>query len=401
MRETNKPAVSGTPRKTVAILAAVALPLTAVAAATSTNPAAAATRPPDTGTAAAVQAKRVGDDYHQTNLISNRTDQNAQVVDADVQNPWGLALGPTTRLWAADNASGVATTYTIAPGGLTATKNNLTVEIPGMRKSTMDLSSPTGAVFNPTNGFIVHSKKRSGPAQFIFASEAGKITAWSPEADPIVGGRSKAQLEFSSDDGVYKGLAIGNCKGRTFLYATNFHDGTIDVFDSDFDKVHLNGDFRDRRLPKGFAPFGIREIGGLLYVTYALQKPGGHDDQAGPGNGFIDVFTLDGFKVRRLASRGTLNSPWGLALAPDNFGRFSHKLLVGNFGDGRINAFDLPSGRFVGQLENENEQPITIDDLWALTFGTTTTGGAHTLLFSAGINDEADGLIGSINPANG
>lgn len=394
MRETNIPAAKGTHRKkTLAILAAAtaaALPLAAIPATT------AAARPLDNKPA----GHRPGDDYHQTNLISNRTDQNAQVIDSDLRNSWGLALGPTTPLWAADNASGVATVYNVAPGGLSASKANLTVTIPGMRQSTMDGPSPTGEVFNPTDDFIVKSDKGSGPARFIFSSEAGKITAWSPDADPIVNGKSSAQLEFSSRTAVYKGLAIGSCEGKTFLYAANFHDGTIDVFNDKFHKVHLEGSFRDRRIPEGFAPFGIRVINGLLYVTYALQKEGGHDDQAGPGNGFVDVFTLDGLRVRRLASHGTLNSPWGLALAPDNFGRFSRKLLVGNFGDGRINAYDLRCACFVGQLKAENERPISIDGLWALTFGTAATGGTHTLLFSAGINDENDGLVGSINPAN-
>jgi uncharacterized protein (TIGR03118 family) len=210
---------------------------------------------------------------------------------------------------------------------------------------------------------------------------------------------STAQVMFSSPTAVYKGLAIATTDEGTFLYASNFHDGTVDVFDSNFHQVHLLGDFRDPSIPVGYAPFGIQAINGLIYVTYAEQDAQKHDDVAGPGQGFIDIFTADGLLVKRLASRGALNSPWGLARAPAGFGPFSGKLLAGNFGDGRINAFDQFSGDVAGHLDNEHGQPVTIDGLWGLRFGTATTGGTTTLLFSAGINDERDGLVGSINAA--
>jgi uncharacterized protein (TIGR03118 family) len=337
-------------------------------------------------------------EFHQTNLISDRSDQGAQVVDPNLQNPWGLALGPTTPLWVADNNAGVATVYTINVGGTMVQKFNLTVTLPGGRASTGDSSSPTGQVFNPTSGFVVTSTAGSGPGLFIFSAEAGQISAWNPMADPITAGASTAQVEFSSPTAVYKGLTIASTRHGTFLYASNFHDGTVDVFNSQFQLVHLRGDFRDRRLPAGYAPFGIQEIGGFIYVTYALQNAAKHDDVAGPGHGFIDVYTTNGFLVERLVSRGDLNSPWGLALAPDRFGPFGDRLLVGNFGDGLIHAYGLFSGRPHGALLDENRQPIQIDDLWGLHFGTAATGGTGTLLFSAGINDEKDGLVGSINP---
>jgi uncharacterized protein (TIGR03118 family) len=162
--------------------------------------------------------------------------------------------------------------------------------------------------------------------------------------------------------------------------------------------VHLPGGFRDRHLPDGFAPFGIEAIHGLIYVTYAKQDADKEDDVAGPGNGFIDVFTPTGFLLERLVSRGALNSPWGLAVAPKGFGPFGGKLLVGNFGDGRIHAYGLFSGRPHGALRTKQHEPITIDGLWALKFGTATTGGTGTLLFSAGPNEEADGLVGALNP---
>jgi uncharacterized protein (TIGR03118 family) len=196
---------------------------------------------------------------------------------------------------------------------------------------------------------------------------------------------------------VYKGLAIASTGHGTFLYASDFHDGRVDVFNSRFHLVHLRGDFTDRRLPPGYAPFGIRAIGGFIYVTYALQDANRHDDVKGPGHGFIDVFTTSGFLVERLISRGALNSPWGLTVAPRGFGPFGGELLVGNFGDGRIHAYGLFSGRAHGALRDEHQQPISIDGLWALQFGTATTGGPRTLLFSAGLNDEADGLVGAIN----
>jgi uncharacterized protein (TIGR03118 family) len=347
---------------------------------------------------ASARSHRAENEFRQTNLISNRTDQGAQVVDPNLQNPWGLALGPTSPLWVADNNGGVATTYAITPGGTMAKNFGLTVTLPGGRQSTGDGPSPTGQVFNPTKRFVVTSNAGSGPALFIFSAEAGQISAWSPVADPIMNGASTAQVEFSSATAVYKGLAMARTEDGTFLYASNFHDGTVDVFNSKFKLVHLRGDFQDRRLPPGFAPFGIQAIGPFIYVTYALQKPGAHDDQAGPGNGFIDIYTTNGFLVKRLVSHGDLNSPWGLAVAPDGFGPFGDRLLVGNFGDGLIHAYGLFSGRPLGALLDEHGQPVQIDDLWGLHFGTATTGGTGTLLFSAGINDEKDGLVGSINP---
>ena len=336
--------------------------------------------------------------FHQTNLISNRTDQGAQVVDPNLQNPWGLALGPATPLWVADNNAGVATLYTITPGGAMAANTGRVVMLPGGRASTMDGPSPTGQVFNPTNDFAVTSKTGSGPALFIFSAEAGQISAWSPAADPFdKNGHATAQVEFSSATAVYKGLTIARAGRHDYLYASNFHDGTVDVFNSSFRKVHLEGNFRDRNLPAGYAPFGIQELDGLLYVTYALQNADKHDDVSGPGHGFIDIYTNEGFFIKRLASRGTLNSPWGLALAPHHFGPFGDRLIVGNFGDGLINVFGRFSGRFFGQLLGQSGNPIQIDDLWALKFGTQATGGTNTLLFSAGINDEKDGLVGAVN----
>jgi uncharacterized protein (TIGR03118 family) len=343
----------------------------------------------------AATAAGVGNDFHQTNLVSNRMDQGAQLVDPGLVNPWGLALGPATPLWVADNGADLSTVYGIAPGGTAVAKAKLNVHFP-------EGAAPTGQVFNPTSGFVVNTKAGSGAALFIFSSESGHIYAWNPKADPIDanGNSSITQVPVhNSKTAVYKGLAIGNIGHSTFLFASNFHDNRVDVFDSRFHRVHVFSDFRDRALPPGYAPFGIQEINGFLYVTYALQDSAKHDDVAGPGHGFVDIWTNTGFLVRHLVIRDGLNSPWGLAVAPAGFGPFGGDLLVGNFGDGLIHAYGLFSGAPHGALLNEKHQPIQIDGLWGLLPGTATTGGTGTLLFSAGLNGEADGLVGSINPA--
>lgn len=334
-----------------------------------------------------------GNEFVQTNLVSDRTDQNAVVVDPDLKNAWGLAMSPSSPIWVSDNNAGVATLYSVAPGGASAAKLGLTVTVPGGRASTGDSSSPTGQVFNGGTGFVVSSASGSGPAKFIFSSESGQITGWNPAA-----GATVAQLEYSSPTAVYKGLTIATSDAGTFLYASNFHDGTVDVFDSNFQLVTTAGGFADPSIPAGYAPFGIQDLNGLIYVSYAKQDAAKHDDVAGSGHGFVDVFTPNGFRVERLASRGHLDSPWGMTIAPAGFGRFGGALLVGNFGNGHINAYNAFSGEYLGTLHGQNDQDVTIDGLWGLTFGTASTGGTGTLLFSAGINHEQDGLFGAINP---
>jgi uncharacterized protein (TIGR03118 family) len=340
--------------------------------------------------------------FVQTNLVSNRNDQGAQIMDANLKNPWGVSMGATTPIWVSDNNAAVSTLYSIAPGGMNVTKVPRTVNIPGGRASTGDGPSPTGQVFNPTSGFQVTGASGTGPALFIFDSESGQLSGWSPVADPFSPDVATAELKPGrTPTAVYKGLAIGTDAQGTFLYATNFHDGTVDVFNDQWAPVMMPGGFSDPRLPAGYAPFGIQVLNDLVYVTYAKQNAEAHDDVAGRGNGFIDIYTLNGFLVERLASRGALNSPWGLEIAPATFGPFAGKLLVGNFGDGHISVFDpFAHDRFLGQLRDANRRPISIDGLWALRVGTATTGGTGTVIFTAGINDEQDGLLGSINPAS-
>lgn len=316
------------------------------------------------------------DSYIQTNLVSDLPGIAAN-QDQNLVNPWGIVAGPTTPFWISDNHSGLASLYNGA--GIT---QSLVVTIPPPAGSPPP-AAPTGVVFNSSAAF--------GGSRFIFATEDGTIAAWSAG--------TSAALEVTSPDGsVYKGLAIGN----SLLYATNFGLGQIDVFDSNFHSVALPGGFHDNNLPTGYAPFNIQNIDGKLYVTYALQDAAKHDDVAGAGNGFIDVFDLNGNLLQRLTSRGALNSPWGLALAPSQFGALSGDLLAGNFGDGTINAYNPNTGAFIGTVDGPNGTPIVIPGLWGLDFGNGVSGqGLDTLYFTAGIPGsgqvEDHGLFGSLD----
>jgi uncharacterized protein (TIGR03118 family) len=335
--------------------------------------------------------------YHQTNLVSDQAG-TAATTDPNLVNAWGLSHGPTTPWWISDNGAGVATLYSgagvAAPSGAP-----LVVIVPPPGGSPAGIAAtPTGTVFNGTNSFVVADPAtgKSGPALFLFATEDGTISGWNPTVNAQ---RALLKVDNSTGDtgAVYKGLALGRVGSSDFLYAANFRAGTIDVFDGKFAPVHSSGAFTDATIPAGFAPFNIQNFGGMLYVTYAKQDGDKHDDVAGPGNGFIDVYMTSGQLVRRLASQGPLSSPWGLALAPSDFGTFSGDLLVGNFGDGRINAFDPSSGAFRGPLEDEKGHPIAIPGLWGLAFGNGSTAGpATTLFFTAGIDHEAHGLFGSL-----
>lgn len=338
-----------------------------------------------------------GSFYRQTNLVSN-IHGIAKFTDPNLINPWGIAFGSNTPFWVADNGAGVATMY--KRNGI---PQALVVTIPPP-KSKMPPAAPTGIVFNCTDDFVVSKNGKSDPALFVFATEDGTISGWNPNVD-----RTSAILEVNNSNTntgpVYKGLANGRDKGRDLLFATNFRFGRVDVFDSKFKLVSF---FTDHNVPSGFAPFGIRNINGLLYVTFAKQDATKHDDVAGVGNGFVDVFNTNGHLIKHLISHGVLNSPWGLALAPSDFGRFSNTLLVGNFGDSTINAFDPHNGAFLGTLKDKNGHALGRDGnppgskgLWGLTFGNgAQASDRNTLFFTSGINDEADGLFGTIEPEN-
>jgi len=327
--------------------------------------------------------------YIQHNLVSDLAHSAAR-TDPNLINPWGISSSPTGAICVPDNNAGVATFYFGNGRPFPMQHSPLVVSIPPPMGAT-GAGTPTGSVFNDTTDFVITEGTRSGPARFIFATEDGTVVGWNPEVDATA---ALFGADKSGTGAVYKGLALGANSSGNFLFATDFHNGFVAVFDKTFSLVHT---FTDGSIPAGFAPFGIRNIGGMLFVTYAMQKPpDNHDDQAGPGNGFVDVFDTTGTPVRRLASHGTLNSPWGLALS-SQFGKFSNSLLVGNFGDGRINAFDPSTGNFLGQLNDQHGKPITIDGLWGLNFGNGFEGGNSNLLFfAAGINDEGDGLFGTL-----
>ena len=321
--------------------------------------------------------------YFQTNLVSDGA-VAANTIDPDLKNPWGISFGPTTPFWVADNGTGLSTLY----NGI-GVKQGLVVTIPPAPGSPAGTTStPTGTVFNAgaAGGALLGDR-------FLFATEDGTIAGWQ-------GGTTAAiRVDSSPSGAVYKGLAIA---GST-IYATDFTNGKVDAFTSNgltYTSAGLGGTFTDPTLPSGYAPFGIENIGGTLFVTYALKQPGGDDDVPGPGFGFVDEFDVNGNFIKRLISNGLLNSPWGLAMAPANFGELSSLLLVGNFGDGRINAFDPTTGASVSTLNDTSGNPIVNDGLWALKFGNgNPTFDPNTLYFTAGLNSEADGLLGSVQVA--
>jgi len=333
--------------------------------------------------------------YRQINLVSDQPGK-ANLPDSDLVNAWGLAASPGTNaspgspLWVADNGSDVATLYK----GISATsvsKVPLTVSVTG--------AAPTGQVFNGDgSAFIVKDGQgNSGSALFIFDTENGTIDGWAPN----VGGPPPSMVtEVARNNGanaVYKGLAEATVKGKSFLYATNFRSGRVEAYDSTFTPVEMPGGlFVDRGLPTGYGPFGIAEIKGMLYVSFAKQDSTLHDDVGGSGHGFVDVFTNNGKFVRRLVSRGALDSPWGMALAPAGFGQFSGDLLVGNFGNGLINVYNPDNGAHLGVLRRSNGVPIQIDGLWGLMFGNGNAAKTNQLIFSAGPSHESHGLLGKI-----
>jgi uncharacterized protein (TIGR03118 family) len=341
--------------------------------------------------AAVVDAKLARGSFHQTNLVSNIPGL-ALSTDANLKNPWGLSSSATSPIWVSDNNAGVSTLY--RGDGSTV---SLVVTIPAPDSPTG--GTPTGTVFNTTaSDFQVSKGTAKAKALFLFATEDGTILGW----NPAVGGTSatiavdKSAIPDAANGAVYKGLTLGTAGANNYLYAANFRSGNLDVFDKDFHQVTLAGSFSDPNLPSGFAPFGVENLGGQIFVTYAKQDADRHDDVRGPGNGVVDVFATDGTLVRRFATGGTLNSPWGLAMSPATFGNFHGDVLVGNFGDGRINAF-TPAGVLRGQLKSETSAAIEIEGLWGLRFGNGGSGGdPGTLFFAAGINDEADGLFGKI-----
>ena len=330
--------------------------------------------------------------YAQHNLVSDGSIA-ADHTDPNLVNAWGLVAGPTTPWWISDNGTGKSTLFNVGTNVVQAV-----FTVPGAGGAQ---GNPTGIVFNGGTGFVVNNGVGApSAARFIFSSEDGTLSAF--KGAPIVTVVPNPQAP--AHGAIYKGLAIDSATAGTRLYATDFHNGKVDIFDSSFHAVTIAGAFTDPALPPHFAPFGIQNIGGTIYVTYALQDDDAEDDVAGPGNGYVDAYDTSGNLIRRVASAGELNSPWGLAVAPADFGRFSGDLLIGNFGDGRIHAFDpnqlTETGEFeaVGLMHSTAGKPIEIDGLWALQFGhgASANGPTNTLFFTAGPNDEENGLFGKL-----
>ena len=328
--------------------------------------------------------------YKQTNLVSDVPGM-AKYTDHNLVNSWGITRGPTSPWWVADNGKGVSTVYN-GTGVPFPLGNPLVVTIPALPGMTM--STPTGIVYNNGSGFMA---KPGNVARFIFVTEDGTISAWNQSVDP-----HKAILKVNnSKNSVYKGatIAIPIIGGKRYLYVANFKNGSVDVFNTSFKKVAMpKNSFKDSKIPTGYAPFNVQNIRSKVVVTFAKQDANKHDEIDGPGLGYVDIFYPNGTLFMRLRHGSYMNAPWGVAQAPANFGKFSNHLLVGNFGDGRIMAFN-ETGYFKGYLRNMTGS-ISIKGLWGLGFGNGANAGPkNTLYFAAGINDEANGLFGMIRPS--
>jgi uncharacterized protein (TIGR03118 family) len=361
--------------------------------------------------------------YTQKNLVSdisqpNNADGTKVILDPNLKNPWGLTRSSTTPtrpgspFWVANNNSGTSTLYTGA-GAIIPINGTGTVTVPPPKGSPAGtLSTPTGVVFNgsPTDFQIAPSTQ----AVFIFATEDGTISGWA-------GGQNAVLVVDNSDNGsangaVYKGMTSAEIKGQRFLYVTNFRSAKVEVYDTNFKPVHLGEDAFDpdgegdsdredrgaERIPRGFAPFNIQNIGGTLFVTYAKQDAPRHDPVGGDGLGFVELFTPSGKHIGHLQHGDWFNAPWGVVWTTRDFGEFSNAILVGNFRSGWIAAFNGFTHKFIGFLKNPDDSLVTIDGLWSLTFGNDAGAGlANTLFFTAGINNETDGLFGTLTPLDG
>lgn len=319
--------------------------------------------------------------YAATSLVSDTASLPAAQTDPNLVNAWGVAFNPRGFVWVADNGTAKSTLY---DGN--GVPQSLVVSTP---------AGPTGIVFNGTQDFKLSQNGVTAPSPFIFATESGSIAAWSPTVSPVT---ALVVYDGSAGGSVYKGLAISTYGGANYLYAADFHNQRVDVFDASFAKVALPGAFSDPSLPAGYAPFGIQAVGERIYVAYAMRQASGDDEQAGAGLGIVNVYDSGGTLIKRLASGGALNAPWGMALAPANFGTASNMLLVGNFGDGRINAYDPYTGAAGGPLLKADGTPLVTDGLWGIAFGNGLNNQPlNTLFYAAGPNDEAHGQYGRID----
>jgi uncharacterized protein (TIGR03118 family) len=320
------------------------------------------------------------ENLYSVHLLQSDVPGAAAATDPDLVNGWGIAASATSPWWVSDEGTARSTLY----NGNTGAKSGLVVTVAG---------GPTGVVFNGSTDFKVDAGSGLLGSRFIFATEDGQIAGWNGVGTAAIGA-------LATPDAVYLGLAIGSNEGANYLYAANFTAAQVDVFDKDFAPADLpGGDFTDPGLPDGYAPFGIQNIGGEIFVAYALQNEDGDEEVAGEGFGYVSAFGTDGSFHGRVASAGELNAPWGMAIAPSNFGKFSGALLVGNFGDGRIHAFRNGEDGWeeAGVVKGTDHRPIEIDGLWGIGFGNGANAGpTNTLFFAAGPDDETHGLFGSI-----
>jgi len=299
----------------------------------------------------------------------------AQITDTGLVNAWGLSYSPTSPFWVSSNGAGTSTLYKVDPSTQATTKIALTVTIPGA-------GNVTGQVFNGG------SASQFNGDRFLFVSEDGTVSGWR-------GSLGTTAETLAAVNGIYKGAAFATLGGNSYLYAADFGRGSIDVFKGNTSAANLTGSFTDAALPSGYVPFNVQVLGGSLFVTYAQRAGSSADETAGAGLGVVDRYDLQGNLLGRVASGGTLNAPWGLAIAPTSFGALAGSLLVGNFGDGRINAYDLATDSFLGQVEGTDGQALSIDGLWALSVGNDGgAGSSQSLYFTAGPNDESHGLFG-------
>jgi len=378
--------------------------------------------------------------YIQNNLVADPTESvgKAPVTDPNLLNPWGLTRSPNgSPWWVGNNNSGTSTLYAIVPpppnakpgtpptaapanffpdphpdsngNGINSPFNDFVmVPPPGFAPGTQ--SAPTGVVFNGSGtDFLLNKGTPSGlPALFIFATEDGTISGWNPGADVTVVGKASvnAVLEVDNSDkgsrnsAVYKGMTSGEIDGQKVLYVTNFRSGRVEVYDTNFSRVHLGEDaFDDDTIPRDFAPFNVQNIGGSIFVTYAKQDGPRHDPVGGDGFGFVDIYSTKGELQGRLEHGDWFNAPWGVVWTPRDFGEFSNTILVGNFRSGWIAAFNGFTKKFIGFVRNPDDSLVTIGGLWSLTFGNNGgAGSSETLFFTAGGADELHGLFGTLTP---
>jgi uncharacterized protein (TIGR03118 family) len=323
-----------------------------------------------------------GGAYHVHRLVSDQPG-HAPHTDSNLVNGWGISAGPTTPWWVSDEGTDRSTLYQ-ADG----TAIPLVVTVTG---------GPTGTVYNGSSDFVVSHHGKSGPSRFLFATEAGKIKGWNPDVNP---NRAFTVASHSGADAVYTGLAINTFRGNNYLYAADFANARVDVYDGSLMRQHWMGAFRDPGLPDGYSPFGIQAVDGFVFVAYALQDEEEPDEEVqGPHLGVVDTYSAGGDLIARVATGGPLNAPWGIAWAPDDFGQFSGDLLVGNLGNGKIAAYRLTGGNWQldGVLRRPNGNALKIDGLWGIGFGNGVAAGeTNDLYFAAGPDDETHGLFGEI-----